>query len=72
MDAAFMQFQRHGWDIHAVRIRHGVVQELVMDFLCSVRRSIAPASQATSSSDSMNAVSTSQPGRACVSPVTAD
>jgi hypothetical protein len=25
MNAAFMQFQRHGWDIHAVKLRHEVV-----------------------------------------------
>jgi hypothetical protein len=25
MNAAFMQFQRHGWDIHAVKLRHELV-----------------------------------------------
>jgi hypothetical protein len=26
MDVAFMQFQRHGWDIHAVWLRAAVVR----------------------------------------------
>jgi len=37
MNAAFMQFQRHGWDIHAVSIRHEAVLQRLVWFLRPMR-----------------------------------